>query len=116
MSRDMGDCSFDGCERSAEKRVGDELLCETHRKQRLRDGHTRTPRRRHETPWARLTEAALTYADVDSEDDTAFHLARNNLARAARVYVHAIELDGSAPSNVLRFPRSSAPRRSLLAG
>jgi uncharacterized protein YjcR len=36
--------------------------------------------------WSRLTDAALDYADADSEDDKAYQRACNRLRMAARVY------------------------------
>jgi hypothetical protein len=38
--------------------------------------------------WGRLTDAALEYADADSEDDKAYQRVCNKLRLAANVYVH----------------------------
>ena len=69
-------------------------LCSAHQKRRA-DGDT-TPvgparggpagARLHESPLHRLLEAALAYADADSEDDVAFQRAKDNLRKAAKAY------------------------------
>lgn len=45
------------------------------------------PTRLHESPWARLTEAAIAYAEADDEDDTAYERARKRLHEAVIAYV-----------------------------
>lgn len=48
----------------------------------------RTEQRRqtYETPWQRVTEAAIAYADADPEDNAAFERARKRLDEAGKAY------------------------------
>lgn len=45
---------------------------------------------RHASPWERLTEAALVYAEADSVDETAYRRARDALRKAARAYAQGL--------------------------
>jgi hypothetical protein len=76
-----GDCSVDGCPNEAAKGG----YCWGHLKRGQRGSTVSTPLAvRPTSPWERLLEAALTYADVESDGE--FERARDNLRHAAMSY------------------------------
>ena len=60
-------------------------LCWSHAR-RKREGASMQLAKRPATPIERVREAALTYAEVDAEDDDAFRRADDNLRKAAIAY------------------------------
>lgn len=94
--------------------------CETHYRRHLRGGDLAAPKQERLSPRGRALEAALAYADVDSDDDKAHARAEANLAMAVsrwrdplvlREHARAI----SAAGNAARTAKLTAERRSEIA-
>lgn len=74
-------CAVDGCPNAAQKGG----LCYGHRKRKQRGGPVSTAlKQRPKSPLERLTEAAITYAEADGDEDYA--RARENLRKSSVAY------------------------------
>jgi hypothetical protein len=83
-----GWCQVPSCERPAH---GDAPLCVGHLRRQARGRPVGGALRETLTPWGRLTEAALAYADAGS--DAAYRRAADNLRTAAEAYARKAPAD-----------------------
>lgn len=79
----MGYCEAADCLRTT--RHG-HRLCDAHERRRSRGDDLTTPIRSRPEPFARLTDAALRYADADPEDDSAYERAKGALREASEFW------------------------------
>ena len=104
------DCSVADCPKPAKKGG----LCWGHLKAAQR-GQTvsRELAKRHSTPLERLTEAALTYAEVDADEE--WDRAKNNLAKSAVAYTrkHIAEATRAAMARLKAEGRQLGRPRKL---
>ncbi|QQR47727.1 hypothetical protein JKA73_17475 [Myxococcus xanthus] len=66
----------------------------------------------YESPWERLTAAALAYADA-SDDDEDFARARDRLRKAAVAYAHSLEEQPPPPPPPAPRARKAHPEAQL---
>lgn len=108
-------CLVDGCLKPAGLRKGG--YCEAHAKRRLRGQVVAepigAPRGGHvlvtaESTWLLLTEAALAYADADSDDEVDFRRATDRLRKAALSYAGLVEPQPEPQRVRRRFSRRAA--------
>jgi hypothetical protein len=99
-----GDCGYDGCDRPAQ-RGG---YCWGHVKQVARGQRVSELVHRPQSSLERLTEAALTYAGAEEDED--FARARDNLRKAAAAY------GGKSMGDVIRERLADARTRGVRLG
>ena len=92
-ARLRGTCPLAGCERPSRS---DGTLCAMHERRRSRGEPLGAPVRERLDPLPNLLARAIEYGDAASEDDLAYHLARERLLAAARRFVREEERQRTA--------------------
>jgi len=88
-----GYCTADGC-LLPEHAAG---LCQGHFRRRARGRQVHAPIRETLTPWGRLAEAALLFADAPADDDAEYRRVAMALRRAALALPRPVEAESGTP-------------------